>query len=121
MTTIAVLGAGAGGAAATVELMQNGHKIRLWNRSAATLQPFQDGAGVGYAGVLGEGRVEPELVSDNLQAVLDNATPGDEIRFQSGTYLLASGLRITTHATARHDKPGRNDTFLATVVQNKFQ
>lgn len=73
MTTIAVLGAGAGGAAATVELMQNGHKIRLWNRSAATLQPFQDGAGVGYAGVLGEGRVEPELVSDNLQAVLDNA------------------------------------------------
>ena len=73
MTTIAVLGAGAGGAAATVELMQNGNVVRLWNRSTETLRPFQESTGVGYAGTLGDGRVEPELISDNLQAVLDNA------------------------------------------------
>lgn len=72
MTAIAVLGAGAGGAAATVELVQSGHRVRLWNRSAATLQAFHESAGVGYAGVLGEGRVKPELISDNLQAVVDN-------------------------------------------------
>lgn len=73
MTTIAVLGAGAGGAAATAELILNGYPVRLWNRSAETLRPFQNSAGVGYEGVLGDGRVEPELISDNLQAVLDNA------------------------------------------------
>jgi len=72
MTTIAVLGAGAGGAAATVELMQNRNVVRLWNRSTETLRPFQETAGIGYAGVLGDGRAEPELISDNLQAVLDN-------------------------------------------------
>lgn len=70
MSTVAILGAGAGGAAATAELMQKGHKVHLWNRSAAALQPFQDSGYVAYEGVLGSGRVVPELMSQNIEEVL---------------------------------------------------
>lgn len=71
MSTVAILGAGAGGAAATAELMQKGHKVRLWNRSATALQPFKDSGYVAYEGVLGSGRVVPELMSQNIEDVLE--------------------------------------------------
>lgn len=73
MMTIAILGAGAGGAAATAELIQNGYRVCLWNRSLETLRPFQENGGVAYEGVLGEGRVVPDLISENLQEVLESA------------------------------------------------
>jgi opine dehydrogenase len=73
MTTIAVLGAGAGGAAATTELIQNGFDVRLWNRSVETLQPFIENNGIKYEGVLGEGTVVPDLISNNLEEVLEAA------------------------------------------------
>lgn len=59
MTTIAVLGAGAGGLSAVVELTLSGHHVRLWNRNTATLQPFLTAGGIRYTGVLGEGTVSP--------------------------------------------------------------
>ena len=71
MSSVAVLGAGSGGTAATAELMQKGHRVRLWNRSAAALQPFQSSGYVGYEGVLGSGRVTPELMSQNMDEVLN--------------------------------------------------
>ncbi len=64
MTTVAVLGAGAGGAAATAELTLAGHRVRLWNRSPATLEPFT--AGVRFVGLLGEGVAEPEHVTHDI-------------------------------------------------------
>ena len=67
---VAVLGAGAGGASAVVELTQNGHSTHLWNRSESTLQPFIDAGGVRYDGVLGRGKVSPELISSNLRDVI---------------------------------------------------
>lgn len=70
MSTVAILGAGAGGAAATAELMQKGFKVHLWNRSAAALQPFIDSGYVGYEGVLGDGQVVPELMSQDIDKVL---------------------------------------------------
>lgn len=73
MTTIAILGAGAGGAAAATELIQNGFKVRIWNRSAATLRAFVENGCVKYEGVLGEGSVVPDIFSDNLEEVLENA------------------------------------------------
>ena len=67
---IAVLGAGAGGAAAVAELTHAGHAVTLWNRSAATLDPFQRAGGVAYTGVLGDGFAKPALISTDLAAVI---------------------------------------------------
>lgn len=72
MTTVAVLGAGAGGAAVVTELTLKGLKTHFWNRSPAALQPFIDNGSVMYDGVLGEGSVVPDLMSGNLQEVLEN-------------------------------------------------
>ena len=66
---VAVLGAGAGGAAAAVELMLRGNAVRLWNRSPATLESFH--GSVRYEGLLGSGEVRPEAISTELGEVLD--------------------------------------------------
>jgi opine dehydrogenase len=70
---VAVLGAGAGGAAAVAELTQAGHEVSLWNRSAETLAPFERAGGVEYAGVLGSGLARPRLMTTDLRAVLQRA------------------------------------------------
>ena len=66
MTRIAILGAGAGGAAAAVQLSRDGHDVRLWNRSSDTLAPFQKAGGIAYSGVFGEGLVRLSLITDDL-------------------------------------------------------
>jgi len=66
---VAVLGAGAGGAAAAVELTLRGNAVRLWNRSPATLEPFRES--VRYEGLLGSREVRPEAISTKLGEVLD--------------------------------------------------
>ncbi len=68
---VAILGAGAGGAAAVAELIGAGHDVSLWNRSPATLQPFQDVGGVEFEGVLGEGLARPRLITSDLAAAID--------------------------------------------------
>jgi opine dehydrogenase len=73
MSTVAVLGAGAGGAAATAELAAAGHSVRLWNRSAETLEPFVAAGGVRHEGVLGSGLARPDLISPLLADVIDGA------------------------------------------------
>ncbi|WP_033289010.1 NAD/NADP octopine/nopaline dehydrogenase family protein [Amycolatopsis jejuensis] len=73
MTAVAVLGAGGGGLAATVELIAAGHEVRLWNRSTATLaRSVRDGV-VRYRGLLGEGEVRPSAVTGDLAAALNGA------------------------------------------------
>lgn len=67
--TVAVLGAGAGGLAATVELTRAGHDVRLWNRNPARLQPHR-GSGIRYSGVWGDGSVQPAALTDNLDEAL---------------------------------------------------
>lgn len=70
---VSVLGAGAGGLAAVVELVGAGHRVRLWNRSAATLaRHVRDGLVV-HSGVLGVGAVRPDLVTTDLRSALDGA------------------------------------------------
>jgi opine dehydrogenase len=72
MTTVTVLGAGAGGAAAVADLSQRGHRVRLWNRSRETLEPFLKAGAVRYEGALGAGEARPELVTSELaEAVAD--------------------------------------------------
>lgn len=70
---LAVLGAGAGGAAATVDLIANGHRVRLWNRSPATLEPFRAAGGVCYEGQLGAGVAEPEVITADLSEAIEGA------------------------------------------------
>ncbi len=67
---IAVLGGGAGGAAATAELTLAGHGVSFWARSPATLEPFIKNDGIGYAGVLGDGRVRPEVMTTDLPTAI---------------------------------------------------
>ena len=67
---LAILGAGGGGLSAAIELSINGHTTRLWNRSAAALEPFEASGEIHYTGVLGTGSVRPELVSTDLAEVV---------------------------------------------------
>jgi len=70
---VAVIGAGAGGAAAVVELTLAGHEVRWWNRTAATIEPFRAVGGVRYEGVLGEGLARPAAIPERLADALAGA------------------------------------------------
>ena len=73
MSKVAVLGGGAGGAAAVAELAAAGHEIRFWSRAAQTLAPFQAQGGVAYDGILGDGLARPALMTSDLAAAIDAA------------------------------------------------
>jgi opine dehydrogenase len=73
VTTVAVLGAGAGGLSAAVELTAAGHQIRLWNRREATLAPFRDAGGVLASGVLGDGFTALPVLTTSLAEALGGA------------------------------------------------
>ena len=73
MRSVAVIGAGAGGAAAVAELTLACHQVSLWNRSAETLAPFQTLGGVAYDGVFGEGLARPRLITADLAQAIDGA------------------------------------------------
>ncbi|MFI0409393.1 NAD/NADP octopine/nopaline dehydrogenase family protein [Actinomadura sp. 3N508] len=70
---VAVLGAGAGGLAATAELTLAGHDVRLWNRNPMTLAPHVERGAVAYAGVFGEGEAVPEVMTTELAEALRGA------------------------------------------------
>lgn len=66
---IAVLGAGLGGLAATIELTRAGYDVRLWNRNPERLE-VHEAEGIHYCGVWGEGVIRPaELTSDLSHAI----------------------------------------------------
>jgi opine dehydrogenase len=73
MTNIALLGAGAGGCSAAVDLTLRGHRVRLWNRRSTTLGPLMQGGALRYTGVLGHGSLTPQLATTDLRAALDGA------------------------------------------------
>lgn len=69
---VAILGAGAGGASAAVDLSHRGHDVRLWNRSPATLEPLRAARGIAYGGAFGEGFVAIKIITTDLtEAVRD--------------------------------------------------
>lgn len=73
MSTVVVIGAGAGGAAAVVELTLAGHEVRWWNRNPATISPFREAGGVAYEGVLGQDTLRPAQFADELGDALSGA------------------------------------------------
>jgi len=70
---VAVVGGGAGGAAAVAELASAGHEVRFWTRSQETLAPFQEQAGVAFDGIMGAGRAKPALMTCDLAEAADGA------------------------------------------------
>ena len=70
---VAILGAGNGGLAATVDLTIRGFSAGLWSRRIETLRPIQMRGGIEYSGVFGEGFIEPTLVTKDLGEVLFEA------------------------------------------------
>jgi opine dehydrogenase len=70
---IAVVGGGAGGAAAVAELVSAGHQVRFWSRSQATLAPFQEQGGVAFDGIMGAGLAKPNLMTCDLAEAIDGA------------------------------------------------
>ena len=73
MTTVAILGAGAGGLSSAVELGRAGHEVRLWNRNEATIRPYEARGAVAYRGVLGEGSEKLSTVTSCLDEALAGA------------------------------------------------
>jgi opine dehydrogenase len=70
---VALLGAGAGGAAAVVELTAAGSEVRWWARHEETLLPFRAHGGVRYEGLLGEGLAVPALMTASLGEAISEA------------------------------------------------
>jgi len=73
--TVAALGAGNGGLAAAADLTLRGHRVRLYSRSAATLQPVIDRGGIELSGAAGEGFARPERITQEL----DQAVAGADV------------------------------------------
>jgi opine dehydrogenase len=73
MQTIAIAGAGAGGAAAVAELVVAGNTVAFWGRSEKTLAPFRAVGGVAYDGVLGSGLAKPHLITSDLSEAITGA------------------------------------------------
>lgn len=71
--TVAVLGAGAGGLSAAVELSLAGHEVALWSRNPATLAAHCPAGVIAHRGVLGEGSVTASMVTTDLAEALAGA------------------------------------------------
>ena len=95
---VAVVGAGAGGAAAVAELVAAGHEVRFWGRSPPTLAPFVEQGGVAYEGVLGTGLARPKLITPDLAAAIDAA---DVILVCLPTFAHSDVARALAHAGAK--------------------
>lgn len=61
--TVAIIGAGNGGCAAAVDLMQRGFDVRLYGRSVTTVAPLQARGGIAHEGVLGDGFTDVPLIT----------------------------------------------------------
>lgn len=70
---VAVVGGGAGGAAAAVELTQAGHTVALWSRAAATLEPYRAAGGIAHDGVLGSSTTAIARLTDDLRLAIADA------------------------------------------------
>lgn len=73
MKTVAILGGGNGGFAAAAHLTEMGHRVHLYNRSAATIEGIQAAGGVQYEGVLGEGFAPLPVITSDLEEAIEGA------------------------------------------------
>ena len=59
--------------AAAVDLSLRGHEVRLWNRSAATLEPLRAAKTIAYDGALGDGAIDIAGIEHDLTAAITGA------------------------------------------------
>jgi len=95
LSKVAVVGAGAGGAAVVAQLVNAGHKVALWGRSPDTMAPFQEQGGVAYEGLLGAGLARPALLTCDLNEAVDAA---DIILVCLPTFAHAEVARALAHS-----------------------
>ncbi|MGE5483609.1 MAG: NAD/NADP octopine/nopaline dehydrogenase family protein [Ignavibacteriales bacterium] len=72
---VAVLGAGHGGTAMAAHLMMNGHCVRLYDKFTEVVRPMREAGDIRIAGILGEGRYRPAVISE----LLGDVVPGAEV------------------------------------------
>ncbi len=70
MTKVAILGAGAGGLSAVVELTLAGFECTLWNRGKSAINDIIKSGKICYKGVLGQGEISPSLATLNMKIAL---------------------------------------------------
>ena len=70
---VAVLGAGNGGCAAAVDLTRRGFDVSLFTRSQSTIQPIKERGGLEYTGVIGDGFVPLEQITNDIEEALEGA------------------------------------------------
>lgn len=70
---VAILGAGNGGCAATVDLGGRGYEVRLWSRSEERLAPMRDAGGIEYEGAFGEGLQPVARLTTDMAAAIAGA------------------------------------------------
>ena len=70
---VAIIGAGNGGCAAAAELTQLGLEVRLYGRSASTVQPMQAIGGVEHEGVIGDGFTPLALITSDAGEAMNGA------------------------------------------------
>jgi opine dehydrogenase len=71
--TIAIIGAGNGGCAAAAQLTQRGFDVRLYGRSARTIEPLSAIGGVEYEGVPGKGFAPLSQITTDAGAAIAGA------------------------------------------------
>jgi opine dehydrogenase len=98
MRKVAVVGAGAGGAAAVAELVAAGHTVSFWGRSPQTLAPFQEQGGIAYEGLLGTGLARPKVITCDLHEAIDAA---DVVLVCLPTFAHGDVARALAQASAR--------------------
>ena len=96
---VAILGAGAGGASAAVELTHNGHEVRWWNRSASSIEGFARSHGIHHVGVLGDGFTALDCITTRLSLAADGA---DVLLVCLPTLAHAAAARSLIDADIRH-------------------
>ena len=101
---VAILGAGAGGASAAVELVRDGHEVRLWNRSPATIEGFATARGIHHAGVLGEGFMPLDIITTELKLAAARAE------------VLLVCLPTLAHAALAQDLVDANIVHIPTIL-----
>ena len=100
VSRIAVVGAGHGGFAAAADLARRGFEVRLYGRSAGTIEPVQARGGVDFEGAIGSGFAPLSLVTTRIDAALDGA---DIVLLMSPTHAHAAVAELV----APHLQPGQ--------------
>ncbi len=71
--SIAVIGAGHGGCAASADLTQRGFEVRLYGRSPSTIDPIRQAGGISLSGSLGDAFVPLALVTNSAAQAMEGA------------------------------------------------